>query len=328
MAEAILLTGKRGEGKSKSAARMMRDYLRQGRLVATNMDIRLDVMCGPISDAIAYRLPDYPSTDDLKLLPLGNPDPTNEQRNGLLVLDECAGFLNSRSWQQKDRQDFIAWLAQSRKAGWDLLFLAQHARMLDAQIRDSLFELHGVCRRTDKMAVPLASPLWQWLTGKALKFPLLHVVTFRYGFAPGAPKAMAWWYRGAEMHGCYDTLQTINPMTGQVGLSTYLSAWYLKGRRMTRFQLVRGAAVAAFVLGLMAGGAGGYYGHKWSAASSPALVPVNAVDGVKVVGTSAAGITRQVLFSDGRVAVAEAWKETKDGKAFRVDGRWYRSEVK
>jgi len=140
MAEAILQTGKRGEGKGLSAAKMMAQYLSEGRRVATNHNIFLEYMAPAWSDVRAYRLPDCPTAEDLEALPLGNDDPTQEEKNGLLCLDEVSIYLNAHDWQ-KDREQkaaLRAWLAHSRKKGWDILLEAQNPRQVDAQIRESL----------------------------------------------------------------------------------------------------------------------------------------------------------------------------------------------
>lgn len=323
MAEATLLFGKRGEGKSKTAVRMIRDYLRQDRKVATNLDLKLDGLFSPLSEIRAIRLPDHPTSSDLLALPLGNENPVQEDKNGLLVLDETATFLNSREWNDKDRKGFIAWLAQSRKYGWDLLFLAQHPRMVDAQIRDSLFELSASAKCLNKMAVPFLSPLWALITGKPLRFPRMHVVTFRYGFAPNAPKAMAWWYQGNDLHAGYDTLQKISPITGQQGTSFYLSAWETKGRHMTKLQLYRAVAISSATIGLLIGGALGHWLPPLLK-KPEAQQTINKIESIEVIGTASASGFTHLMLADGREVKAEGAKMTPDGVLWSSEGKWYR----
>lgn len=43
------------------------------------------------------RVPDKPSLNDLLAIGVGNTS-YDESRNGLLVLDECGTWFNSRSW--------------------------------------------------------------------------------------------------------------------------------------------------------------------------------------------------------------------------------------
>jgi len=335
MAEAILLTGKRGEGKTKAAVRMIRDYLRQGRVVATNLDLNMEHLLGPTIEwkvkrqvsghealGNVFRLPDVPSIEHLEALPLGNAIPTEEHKNGVLVLDEVAVFLNSRTWNDKQRSKFIAWLAHSRKDGWDLVFIAQHARMVDAQIRESLFELWGICKRMDKMAVPLISPVYQWITGRPLRFPAVHVVTLRYGFAPGAPKALGWMFGGSEFHRAYDTLQKINPDGDHQGLATMLSPWHLKGRYMTKLQLIRGAAIASMLVGMAIGAAG----HWLWASRSPEKIESKPerVSDIGVIGITEANGQSRIALKDGRVLDVSAAKLEGDTVIYKSGNEWFR----
>lgn len=326
MAEAILISGKRGEGKSVAAARMMQSYISRGRCVATNMDIFMDRMARPWSRLVCYRLPDHPSIEHFEALPLGNPDPLDEANNGLLVLDEVATFLNSRDWQNKSRSTVISWLLHSRKYGWDLLLIAQHPRLVDAQIRDSLCELSATAKRADKLVVPLIGPLWKGITGKPLKLPKAHVVTFRYGFLPGAPKTDLWWFNGSDYHGCYDSLQKIS-QDGQQGLSCFLPAWHQKGRYMSKIEMYRGVGIAAFTVGLFLGGVVGYLSGDYGL-SKPAVVaaPVEQIkpeEGVTVNGMIVNGPFKTAALSDGRSARVDDERDTIAGRLYFISGKWY-----
>ncbi|NMG49197.1 hypothetical protein GO613_13900 [Azoarcus communis] len=327
MAEAILISGKRGEGKSVAAARMMSQYIRRGCPVATNMDIKMEGMARPWSKLVCYRLPDHPTAADLDALPLGNPNPLNEPNNGLLVLDEVATFLNSRNWQEKARAAVISWLLHSRKKGWDLLLIAQHPRLVDAQIRDSLCELSATARRADKLVVPLIGPAWKSITGKPMKLPKAHVVTFRYGFGPNAPKTDIWWFNGSEFHNCYDSLQQITG-EGQQAVSSFLPAWHLKGRYMSKIEMYRGVGIAAFVVGAVVGGLGGYFtgASSGQAAESSATLELERTTpepGVVVQGVLSDGANQTAILSDGRMGVVQAVRDSLDGRQYRVFGKWY-----
>lgn len=326
MAEAILLSGKRGEGKSLGGVRMIGDYVRRGRTVATNMDLYLEHLAPAASRVVCYRLPDHPTVDDLEALPLGNPDPTKEGRNGLLVLDECATFLNSREWQKKDRLGLIAWLAQSRKKGWDLLLLLQHPRMLDAQIREALCELFATARRLDKMAVPFLSGPVRWLTGRPLKMPQLHVITMRYGSGAQAPIADRWMFRGADYYKAYNTLQKIDPLVGQVALSSYLPAWHLRGRYLSRWNMVRGFLAVGGLLGFVVGVAVGalWPGEEAGVPVVETAAPVVVDESTSVVGVVDEGGRFRVILADGRVGLAEGSRFDGRGVLYQLGGAWYR----
>lgn len=346
MSEAVLLAGKRGSGKTLGAISLVEKYMKAGRTVATNINLYVDHLLPAYNNTRWYRVPDHPTAADLKLLPLGNPslmwvegkpDPQmgpgfDEKKNGLLLLDEVATFLNAREWSGGGRQDFISWLAQSRKYGWDLCFLAQHWNMLDKQIREALIEIQGTVRRMDRMSVPLLSPIWKYFTGEPLHMPKVHFVFLRYGFAQGAPVADRWFWRGKDYYKAYDTLQQISGISGQQGVSTMLSAWDLKGRTMSKWDLRRQMAAGGLVIGLLIGFGGGYaakYAQAKQDVEKAKPEPVAEVvqdDGVRVRGVVGGDVTRVVL-TDGRTVTAEGVKADASGVQYKVGGRWY-GEVK
>ena len=53
----------------------------------------------------------------------------------LLVIDECQLMFNSRDWQQKGRNEWLAFFTQHRKYGYDITLIAQFDRMIDKQLR-------------------------------------------------------------------------------------------------------------------------------------------------------------------------------------------------
>lgn len=52
-----------------------------------------------------------------------------------VIFDEASIPFNSRNWNSPDRMDWIKFLTQSRKFGYDFIFITQDGRMLDKQIR-------------------------------------------------------------------------------------------------------------------------------------------------------------------------------------------------
>lgn len=53
----------------------------------------------------------------------------------LIIFDEASIPFNARSWNDKNRLKWIEFLSQSRKFGYDFIFITQDAKMLDKQIR-------------------------------------------------------------------------------------------------------------------------------------------------------------------------------------------------
>lgn len=338
MSDSILIHGKRGSGKTLAALHLVQKYMGERRPVATNVDLFLEHLLHPSSKARAYRLPDHPGAEVLEALPLGNPAlyyddageiqstaEFSEEKNGLLLLDEVATFLNSREWQGKGRAELISWLVQSRKYGWDLLFLAQHPRLIDAQIRESLIEIQGPARRLDKVKVPLLGNVWKWLTGKPLRFPKIHVVGLFYGFGAGAPLYDRWMFRGAALYKAYNTRQRISAVTGNQALYSYLSPWHLRGRYMGVLQMYRAAIGAAAVLGCMVGVGVGLAVSHAKPEGVAAAVPEKVAEDVTVAGVmrEAESLPRLYL-SNGRYAIASGVKADSSGERYLVDGTWYK----
>ncbi|GAL09053.1 hypothetical protein JCM19233_18 [Vibrio astriarenae] len=117
--------GKIRAGKSLTSVGRIRDAFERGAPVATNLDINLKNMLGrDKKNTRLYRLPDKPQLIDLEAIGNGNTT-YDEAKNGLLVLDECGTWFNSRTWNDKSRQDVINWFLHARKLGWDLIFIVQ-----------------------------------------------------------------------------------------------------------------------------------------------------------------------------------------------------------
>lgn len=132
------ITGKPGAGKSLFACAEVQRYIRRGSPVAVNYDLYLEHWPRKRADMRnVYRLPPKPTARDLDALPSGN-ETYDEEKNGILVLDECGTFFNSRSWNDKDRKAVIDWLLHSRKKGWDVYLLVQDIQLLDKQGREAL----------------------------------------------------------------------------------------------------------------------------------------------------------------------------------------------
>lgn len=235
------ITGKLGSGKSISAVGKIRDYLKQGRRVATNLDLNLDRMLPPSSKATVTRIPDKPRIEDLQSLGTGDGcslDEYDESRFGLLVLDELASWFNARSWSDKTRAEVIEWFLHARKYHWDILFLVQDIEAVDKQLRGSLCEHLVVCRRLDRMAVPLVGGVAKAVTGKRLTLPKAHVASVYYGENTSGPRVDRWWYRATDLYGAYRTgqvfmLDQLFTSAGAVDMRapySMLSAWHLVGR--------------------------------------------------------------------------------------------------
>lgn len=232
-----LISGKLGSGKTLSSVGIIRDALLDGRKVATNLDLHLDKLLPlnrgrPGGRAIsAVRIPDKPTVSDLELLASGN-DSMDETRNGVIVLDELASWLNSRTFNDKSRAPVLDWLIHSRKFGWDVYFICQNIEQIDKQVRTSLVEYLVTCRRLDRIKIPFVGKLLQSLSAGYLSgnLPKIHVAVVKYGTEQHAPIADRWVYQARDLYPAYNTRQVFTDSYA-AGAYSYLTPWHLEGWR-------------------------------------------------------------------------------------------------
>jgi hypothetical protein len=203
----FFITGPLGSGKTLCAVGKIRDYLEEGRRIATNLDLNLDKMgLSDRSKASVIRLPDKPRRADLELIGYGcPPEEENEDRYGLLVLDEMATWLNSREWRDKERADLLGWFVHARKMHWHVFWLVQDADSLDGQIL-GLAEFKVSCWRLDRLPIPFVSSLLK-IGGIDRIFPKVHVANVRLGVKGSGVGVDRWIYRGRDLYQAYDTKQ-------------------------------------------------------------------------------------------------------------------------
>ncbi len=250
------VTGKLGSGKGKGVIQRLREYLRQGKRVATNCDVFLDHLMPPLSKATVTRIPDKPSLSDLYAIGSGNkfihfetrctstnigfdfvsPEPRildgfDEAHNGALILDECASWLNTRNFQDKGRAGLLEWAIHARKYGWDVYFVCQNIRQIDAQLRESLFEYVVRMNRLDRMKVPFVSAGIKLMTFGASSgaLPRMHIGVVRLGSNPDGLVADRWVFRGDDLNKGYNTTQVFSDSYPH-GIHTVLSSWHLSAR--------------------------------------------------------------------------------------------------
>lgn len=231
-----IVQGKLGTGKGKFVVGKMREALLAGKRVATNVDLYLEHLLPSDSLASVVRVPDKPTAADLDSAGHGNPDSYDEERNGVLVLDELGSWLNARSFQNEHRAAILDWLIHARKKGWDVYLIVQNVDMIDKQVRVGLAEYLVKCIRADKIRIPL---IGQFM-GKRGRFPRFHIAQISMADVPGiqVDKEI---FRGDDLHSAYDTRQIFRDWERDpnkaafhaekyAGPFTYLSPYLLKGR--------------------------------------------------------------------------------------------------
>ena len=248
-----VVQGKLGTGKGLYCMLKMDEALRDGRRVATNFDLFLEHLLPAQSKVSAIRVPDKPTAQDLDDIGSGNPDDRfNEERNGVLVLDELGSWLNSRGFNSPERAALLDWLIHARKKGWDVYLVVQNIDMIDKQVRVGLAEYQVRMIRADKIKIPVIGTF----LGKRGKLPKFHIGNISLTDVPGVNIDREW-FKADYLYQGYDTLQIFrdwvrNPVDPRFktevygGPYSFLSAWHLKGRfevlqaRKTLFQRLFG----------------------------------------------------------------------------------------
>lgn len=225
------ITGKKRSGKGLFCVGLIRDALLSGKRVVTNMDIWPDQMLPPLSRATIIRIPDCPTVEDMESLGRGYEGDYDDERNGLIILDEASKYFNARQWGDKARQPLLDWMIHSGKLGWDVYYQMQGLEQIDKQVRSTQVEYHVSVKRTDRWPIPFITPAAK-LLGLNVRFPKMHLGTYRHGCDSQALIVDRKFYRARDLWHAYDTRQVFldRGHPDACGLHTVLSPWHTRGR--------------------------------------------------------------------------------------------------
>lgn len=255
-----MITGHLGSGKTLLAVSLAQQYMQTGRRVATNLTLNPEYLVKSTDRQIVAKLPGVPTEEFLNNIGRGYEGKYDEEKFGLLLLDEAGTWLNSRDWSDKSRRGLFRWITHARKFGWDVALIVQDWESLDAQIRRSVCECFVSCSRLDRMKVPFIP----------IKLPRVHMATARYQ-GPNGPVMKRWFTRGSELFDAYDTNEKVSEdlmYTDQGPIdvranSSILSAWHVRGRYLPpplslndRVWVLVGLAIVAVLGSILAGLAG------------------------------------------------------------------------
>lgn len=319
-----LVSGKKGAGKSAFCIGVIREALLEGRRVATNLNLDLSKLVPETSKNVVFRIPDRPDIDDLLLMGRGQ-EGVLEENNGVLILDETSAFLNSRSWNDKGRKEFLDWLIHSRKHGWDTYFIAQGAEQLDKQVRTTQLEYHIAVKNTGKWPIPFLSPLLRSLFGVKLTFPKYHLGIIKQGLDQHALLIGRRWFRGETVYNAYETQQIFyeRDHPNACGPFNYLSHWHLSGRYKGFLQLHKKQIFMVLFAGIFLGSLfTGYsaYDYGTKQVYKPVEIPFDPE--LKIVGLVQEDLLINAILSDGRTLPVTGKKTEKTGVYFMVAGKW------
>jgi len=228
------VTGKKRSGKGLFCAGIIRDALASGKRVATNMDIWPEKMLPVTNRATFYRLPDCPTAEELEAIGLGyEGDDIDDEKNGVIILDEASKYFNARAYQDKTRQPMLDWLIHSGKLRWDVYYQMQGLSQVDKQIRETQVEYHIGVKNTRMWPIPFVTPIMS-IFGFNVRFPRLNIGIIKQGCERDSLVVGRKYFRSKDIFQAYDTEQKFldrnHPMA--TGFHTVLSPWHVKGRHM------------------------------------------------------------------------------------------------
>lgn len=219
---AIFLEGVRGSGKSKIAVAEIQTYLKANKRVATNLDINLSLIA-PGTKSEFVRVPDIPRSIDFESLGKAypeldpdNPDTYDENKFGLIVIDELLVSFNSRSWNDPDRLKLVSWMVQSRKLGWRLWLICQDVDAVDKQLRETLLQEIWACRSGKNFfSSPVLGKLLNLFISPIIRIsaPLgFHICNVYTGKRKDKIHlAQTFFFKRYDLHSYYKTAQTFTP---------------------------------------------------------------------------------------------------------------------
>lgn len=234
--------GKLGTGKTKFCVWRAQEAIAAGRRVASNVDIAAHLL-NPSRPGKIIRVPDKPTSSDLNAMGHGNPESYDEEKNGVLILDELGTWLNSRSFQDKERAGLLDWLIHARKHGWDVYLIVQDAGMIDKQVREALIEYQVKCMRMDRVKIPLIGWFLGAMVTRWAYLPKFHLATARVGQGINAIVAERWQFVGTNLHAAYDTRQIFRS-DYEHGTYSALPPWdFVKKARRSMLSVLFGNAI-------------------------------------------------------------------------------------
>lgn len=131
----------------------------------------------------------------------------NKKESSCLVIFDEAGIpFNSRSWNDKSRLEWIKFLTQSRKFGYDFYFITQDGKMMDKQIR-ALCEFEVQHKKLNNMIY------FKWLS--LFRITLFAGVAFWNGLRNEKGMLSLYFYR-KSVADRYDTLNLFDYKKDQI----------------------------------------------------------------------------------------------------------------
>lgn len=133
------ITGNLGGGKTLSAVNLAVNAMRSGFFVVSNVTLKVDVICRTYGEHLRglYQHFDFESDDfDPFKLPTGSPRGTPGGKRVLVILDECAEWIDQYSNLKDPRiSRFNSWLRHSSKRSQDVILIIQRLDYMNKTVR-------------------------------------------------------------------------------------------------------------------------------------------------------------------------------------------------
>lgn len=147
-----LYTGSPGSGKSYNCVRTLYHWLikKKNNNVLANFDINFDnSKLGKKINGKFFRIFDEDINTNFMLNYSKKYHEPFVESQTLLIIDEASLYFNSREWMaDKSRKDWLKFMAQHRKFGFEIILICQDDRQIDRQIR-SLVEYEKIHRKVN-----------------------------------------------------------------------------------------------------------------------------------------------------------------------------------
>jgi hypothetical protein len=317
------VTGKKRGGKTLYCVALIREALKQGRRVATNLDIFPEKMLPATCKASLIRLPDRPNVHDFEAIGKGQEGYADDD-NGLLILDETSTFFGARQFQDKSRQPMLDWLVHSGKYGWDVYYIMQGLSQVDKQIRETQIEYHVAVKNTNKWPIPFITPLFA-LFGITVRFPKMHIGIIKQGTELHALTVGRRFFKTLDLYPAYDTKQVLldRDHPAAVGLHSVLSPWHVKGRYLGWWAMNKQILYTGIVLGVVIGSAlGGTLGYRLGAPQPDKVAEIKLDDTLKPVGLISTDTAISIILPDGKQLPVSGRKQEFNVDYYLVSGKW------
>lgn len=222
------VNGRPGGGKSLAMAELIYKQLRHGRNVIANFDINMDYfkrcrrpeklgkfiyVTNAELTTQAYlnmdaKIKKFSYIDGLWGFALNFHDFTIKgqkfERQTLIVLDECAGLFNSRTFNARDRLTWLDFFSKHRKLGYTVYLIAQDDSQIDKQVRE-MFHKQIECRCVTSMK--LFGKFLALLCGGNLFIRITRDYTLMKPMRKKDSKEYSQFYTGRKFYDFYDSYE-------------------------------------------------------------------------------------------------------------------------